>query len=136
LVSELDDFRMNFLPRQARAEEALIQGDANPRIEMWSRHDPVTLFSAGGQNKSGWADVSQFFRWLASRFSNGSGFRFELEAAEVSGDLAYTVGFERYDVSVEGRSLKSTSIRVTQIYRREDDEWKIVHRHGDTPGSS
>jgi ketosteroid isomerase-like protein len=22
-------------------------------------------------------------------------------------------------------------LRVTQIYRREDGEWKLVHRHGD-----
>jgi ketosteroid isomerase-like protein len=23
------------------------------------------------------------------------------------------------------------SLRVTHVYRREDGEWKIVHRHGD-----
>ena len=102
-------------------------------MEMWSRRDPVTLFSAGGQCKSGWDDVSRFFGWLARRFSNGSGFAFNLEAAEVSGDLAYTVGFERYNASVAGGSIKSTVIRVTHVYRREDGEWRIVHRHGDTP---
>ena len=24
------------------------------------------------------------------------------------------------------------TVRVTHIYRREDGEWKIVHRHGDS----
>jgi ketosteroid isomerase-like protein len=29
-------------------------------------------------------------------------------------------------------TLEPITIRVTHVYRREDGEWKIVHRHGDT----
>jgi ketosteroid isomerase-like protein len=25
------------------------------------------------------------------------------------------------------------ALRATHVWRREDGEWKIVHRHGDTP---
>jgi ketosteroid isomerase-like protein len=130
-MTEHDQFPSETLARQIRAEEALILGNPEPRMEMWSRRDPVTLLSAGGERLSGWQAISGFFRQLASRFSNGSGFRFDVDVAEVSGDLAYTVGLERYDVSIAGGPVKQIAIRVTHIYRRESGEWKIVHRHGD-----
>ena len=53
---------------------------------------------------------------------------------EVSGDMAYTLGFERFNGSIAGRPVEPVTVRVTHIYRREDGEWKIVHRHGDNPG--
>jgi hypothetical protein len=53
-------------------------------------------------------------------------------AADVSGDLAYTVGYEHCLRSLDGGPVESATLRVTHIYRREDGEWKIVHRHGDT----
>jgi ketosteroid isomerase-like protein len=59
-------------------------------------------------------------------------YSFEVLAAGVSGDLAYTIGFEHKTVSIDGRPTTYT-LRVTHVYRREDGEWKIVHRHGDHP---
>ncbi|MEU0793082.1 nuclear transport factor 2 family protein [Amycolatopsis sp. NPDC005961] len=52
--------------------------------------------------------------------------------AGASGDLAYTVGFEQNTVSINGWPATYT-LRVTHVYRREDGEWRIVHRHGDRP---
>jgi ketosteroid isomerase-like protein len=130
-ASELDDFLATTIPRQIEAEEALHNGDVAPRMEMWSTQDPVTLFGGWGPCKSGWEDVSSTFLWVASRFSNGSEYEFELFAAGVSGDLAYTVGYERQTVSVDGAPPEPNVLRVTHVYRREHGEWKIVHRHGD-----
>jgi ketosteroid isomerase-like protein len=45
--------------------------------------------------------------------------------------MAYTAGLEHTSVSVDGKP-RSCTFRVTQVYRREDGEWKVVHRHGDT----
>jgi ketosteroid isomerase-like protein len=119
------------LPRQIEAEIALHNGDVEPRLAMWSADDPVTLFGAYGMTKSGWDEVSEVFRRLAARFSNLADYDYELVAAGASGDLAYTVGVERHSVSIEGGPVKPHTIRVTHVYRREDGEWKIVHRHGD-----
>ena len=113
------------------AEIALHNGDVAPRLELWSAQDPVTLFGAYGVAKSGWDEVSETFRWIASRFSNLADYDFELVAAGASGDLAYTVGYERHSVSVEGGPVKPHVLRVTHVYRRENGEWKVVHRHGD-----
>jgi ketosteroid isomerase-like protein len=131
-VSDLDDFRTHFIARQTEAEEALVHGDPEPRMELWSSRDPVTVFGAGsGKLKSGWEDVSAIFRWIASTFSEVSDFRYDVEVADVSGDIAYTVGYERFTGSIDGRPVAPTTVRVTHVYRRENGEWKIVHRHGD-----
>jgi ketosteroid isomerase-like protein len=131
-MTELDDFLAATLARQVEAEQALHNGDPAPRLAMWSTTDPVTLFGAG-TTKSGPDEVRRFFRWLGSRFSNCTSYRFELVAAGVSEELAYTVGFEHTSVSMDGTPLEPYTLRVTHLYRREDGEWKIVHRHGDSP---
>ena len=132
-MSDLDDFRNEVLPRQAKAEEAFHQGDPAPRMEMWSRRDPVTLFGAAGMFNSGWEELSETFTWVTSRFENVTDYRFDVVAADVVGDMANAIGYERYTGSIDGRPVGSHTVRSTHIYRREDGEWKIVHRHGDNP---
>lgn len=70
-------------------------------------------------------------RWLAERFSNCESFEYEVIAAGASGDLAYIVGIEHTTASVWGAPPEPYALRVTTIFRREDGEWKVVHRHGD-----
>jgi ketosteroid isomerase-like protein len=49
-----------------------------------------------------------------------------------SGDLAHTIYIERGDMRAEGsEELRPFALRVTQIYRREAGDWKIIHRHAD-----
>ena len=119
------------LDRQVKAEEAIHNGDAEPRLAMWSTRDPVTLFGAA-LSKRGAEEVRAFFPVLASSFSDCTAYRFELVNAEIGEDLAYTVGYEHTSVSIDGVPV-SYVLRVTHVYRREDGEWKIVHRHGDNP---
>ncbi len=68
------------------------------------------------------------FVHLENSFSDCTSYEFELLAAEVLGDVAYTVGLEDTSVSINGEPNTYT-LRVTQIYRREDGEWKVAHRH-------
>src|SRR5262245_10160343 len=100
-------------------------------MELWSRRDPVSLLGADGNYESGWERLSQKFSDLASWFSDVSDFRFDVETVNVTGDMAYTVGYERFTGSIKGRPVAPVTVRVTHVYRREDGEWKIVHRHGD-----
>ena len=133
-MNDVDEFRASMLPRQIEAEEAFVRGDPGPRMELWSRRDPVTLFGAAGMCQSGWEKLGETFPWVASRFGEVSDFRFDVEEVGVSGDMAYTIGFERFNGSIAGRPAEPVLVRVTHVYRREDGEWKIVHRHGDNPG--
>ena len=131
-MSDLDDFLATTLPRQVQAEEALHNGDPEPRLAMWSTQDPVTILGAM-KDVIGSEEARQAFHWLASRFSNLTDYRFELVAAGASGDLAYTVGYEHASFSMDGGPVAPLTLRVTHVYRREDGEWRNVHRHADAP---
>jgi ketosteroid isomerase-like protein len=85
------------------------------------------------RGRSGWDAVLRTINWVASRFDDCRDYDYELVAADVHGDLAYTCGFERYTATRPNGGSVATELRVTQIYRREDGMWKIVHRHGDHP---
>lgn len=131
MTSETDQFVADMLPKQRAAEQAIHNGEAAPRLALWSRNDPVTLYGAR-LSASGWADIEPVFRTVASWFSDSAAYEFEVIAAGASGDLAYTVGYEHNQVKVNGEP-RTYTLRVTHVYRREDGQWRIVHRHGDTP---
>jgi ketosteroid isomerase-like protein len=128
-MAEAEDFVRETMPRLIDSETSLHQGDVEPRLRMWSENDPVTVFGAWSSD-AGWHDVSELFRGLASRFSNSTSYEIELIAAGASGDLAYTVAYEHDTVSVDDVP-RTYTLRVTQVYRREDGEWRVAHRHGD-----
>jgi ketosteroid isomerase-like protein len=113
------------------AEVAVHNGDAGPRRAIWSRNDPVTVLGAW-RNASGQAELDELLAHLAASFSDCTAFEFELLEAEVFGDVAYTAGFEHTTAAVNGEP-RSYSLRATQVYRREDGEWKVAHRHGSAP---
>jgi len=132
-VNDLDAFVVDTVRHHAAAATAVRNGDASPLIELLSKHDSVTLFPASQPSKLGWTQVSEAFNRVASLYSSGTPVEFEVVAAGVSGDLAYLVGVERGSAAVSGGAPEPVSLRITQIYRREDAGWKLVHRHAD-PG--
>jgi len=134
MSTEVEEFLADILPKQRAAEQAMHNGDAEPRLALWSRQDPVTLYGAK-LTGSGWADLEPKFREVASWFAESVAYEFEVVAAGASGDLAYTVGYEHNNVSMDGKSTTYT-LRVTHVYRREDGHWRIVHRHADVPPTS
>lgn len=129
-MTQQDEFLRATLPRLLEADTAFHNGDSRARSAVWSHNDPVTLFGAV-LTKSGWTEIAPAFEWLASRFSNCESFDYEVIAADASGDLGYIVGIEHTTASVAGAIPEAYSLRVTTIFRRENGEWKVVHRHGD-----
>jgi ketosteroid isomerase-like protein len=68
---------------------------------------------------------------VASRFSNVSEYRFDVLVADVMGDMAHSVGYERFTGSIDGRPAEPITYRATHVYRREGGNWEIVHRPPD-----
>jgi ketosteroid isomerase-like protein len=129
-VSDTEQFLADMMPRIHEAETALHNGDPGPRFEMWSHTDPITVFGAAF-NSIGWADVAPMFERLASNFSNCSSCAWEVVATDVGEDFAYLLAIERTTASVGGSEPTPYALRSTTIFRREDGEWRIVHRHAD-----
>ena len=131
-MDERDAFLQATLPRITAADTALSNGDAGPRIaDTWSHTDPVTVFGAA-KTVIGWAAAEPVFLALAKQFSGCKSFEIEVIAAGASGDLAYLAAIEHVNVtSIAGAPAAPFALRVTQVFRREGGEWKVVHRHAD-----
>jgi len=129
-VTEREDFLAWIKTRLHEAELALHNGDATPRRALWSRNEPVSVLGAW-RNANGQQELDELFTSLAASFSDCTSFAFELQAYDVIGDMAYTAGLEHIAASMNGEP-RTYTLRVTQVYRRENGEWRVVHRHGDT----
>ena len=112
------------------AELALHNGDPVPRRALWSRNEPVSVLGAW-RNAIGQRELDELFTSLGNSFSNCTSYAIEVLAYDVIGDMAYTAGLEHTAVSVDGHP-RTYTLRATQVYRHEDGEWRVAHRHGDT----
>jgi ketosteroid isomerase-like protein len=133
-VTDKEEFIAWTQSRLRDAETALHNGDAEPRLALWSSREPVSVLGAW-RSATGQEEVRHLFRALAETFSDCISHVYDIVAAEVIGDMAFTAGYERTQASINGERRRYV-LRVTQIYRREDGEWKVAHRHGDTEEST
>ncbi len=108
----------------------LHNGNPRKRIELWSRTEPLTLFGAAMSARS-WEAILPVFNKIGEEFSNCTAYENEIIAAQASGDFAYTVAYEHVTCSIRDQEPASYVLRVTTVFRREDGDWKVVHRHGD-----
>jgi ketosteroid isomerase-like protein len=115
-MTEVQRFLDEVVPRQQAADDAIQRGDAEPRKALWSHEDPVTVLGAFGVAASGWAECSELFDWLGSKFTGSESFELEIVAAGVSGDLAYTLRYEHSIASRDGGPMRPNRLRVTHVY--------------------
>jgi uncharacterized protein (TIGR02246 family) len=119
------------LERTVTALQSLVTGDPEPYLALWSRGDDVTVMGGFGGSLRGWDQVRENTKLAASRFGGGQ-ISVEPLATGASGDLAYAVWIERGAVHLPGRAAPAPLVvRVTQLFRREDGAWKLIHRHDD-----
>jgi ketosteroid isomerase-like protein len=131
MADERQAFLDAVLPVFAVAERAMHSGDPEPRKAEWSRQEPVTLLGAGVRWRCGWDEIAPVQVDVAARFAACLEEQVELLAAGVSGDLGYTVIIGRSRARRPSGEELVNELRLTHVYRREDGEWKMVHRHGD-----
>jgi len=128
-----DDALTKALEQETAAITAMQNGDPGPMIDFWADSDDITLFGGWVPIEKGHKAVTGAMRMIGSRFTGADAVDLEHTVIASSGDLAYTVGFERSRVSVQGGPPRDMVIRVTHVYRRIDGDWKLVHRHSDFP---
>jgi len=125
------EFRRTLVPVQT-ANESMMAGDCGPRMALLSPRDDVVLLGAfGGVIRDRGALAARFDRTAGA---HGGGERISVEhlATWVGADLACTVELERHEgVRLAGHAPTTTAYRVTHLFRREADGWKIVLRHAD-----
>ena len=109
-----------------------LKGDPKPAMEFFSRSDDVTLANPLGPPRRGPAEVDKVATEAAAQVSDGSVRGFEEVSRYSTPDLGYVVQIERGEARFAGSGdMSPFALRVTIIFRRERDTWKVVHRHAD-----
>ena len=125
-----------FLDRMDHAQREVQQGRPDAYKALWSQRADVTLGGGfGGGFERGWDGVSKRLDWASSQFRQGSN-EIQRVSWSTSGDLGYVVQTERIRFTASGSNAAAErNYRVTMVFRREDAQWRIVHRHADTQTS-
>jgi ketosteroid isomerase-like protein len=124
------------MARLEAAEHEFAQGRPAAFKALWSHSDDVSICGAFGGIESGWKSVAARLDWASSQFSEGTRTRQEIRSA-IGTDFAYLVQTEHILFRVPGRTEQSTlELRVTMVFRREADGWRIVHRQADSQRST
>ena len=116
---------ISFLERRSNFVEA----------EFLAKRD-ATIFGAFGGYEKGWNEVGPRYDWAASQFRE-SGAKKQIEYLNTAsgGEFAFSVAIERDEVRVGDQDKPAPrALRVTQIFRKEKGEWKLLHRHAESAG--
>lgn len=111
------------------ALNSMVNGDAAPLSAIWSHGSTVTTMHPIGGRQVGWDDVRTSWEQVSHLATSGS-VELKDQHLHVAGDAAFEVGVEQGRFTLAGEEL-SIEHRVTNIYQREADGWKIVHHHTD-----
>jgi ketosteroid isomerase-like protein len=114
----------------ARLDEVSTQfqhGDDSGMEAFYADRDDVTLFGALGGCARGRESVEKVLQGAARNLAREGTARYEVVTMQIEGTLAYVVGVDRIEPAAEGLA----DLRVTNIFRKEQGEWRLMHRHAD-----
>jgi len=131
VVAAVDDVDER-IEQYYRAQGEFLIGNPEPVKDLFSRREDVTLADPYGPPVRGWDEVAKTIERAASLRSDGTFLGWQIVAKCVTAELAYVVQIERAEAKVGAREdITPYAVRATMIFRPEDGEWKIVHRHAD-----
>ena len=123
----LDDLKQLW----ATAAQAYLDGDLRRYAALAKHSSDYTLTPPnGGDPRRGFDGSDAAVEWTARTFRGGNA---EVEVFETyaSGDLAVLVAVERQHGTVGDVPSQEWSLRITLVFRREGENWRLVHRHAD-----
>ena len=131
MSKDIHDFEL-FMKQRESASRAFVNGDIEP-LDCISTHiSPATIFGPKGDYIEGADAVNAANASGAKMFESGSKNSFEILQMAANDGIAYWAGIQRSSVRMQGKAEAiPMDLRVTEAFRREDGEWKLVHRHAD-----
>ena len=116
------------------ANQALVRGDIDTYVKLTRHSKDYTLMNPfGGAPTIGFDDTPDRRAGMAKFFRSGT-LKQEVVATFASDDQVVLVTIERVHGEFGGQPEQDWTLRVTQVFRRESGEWRLVHRHADPLG--
>ncbi|HEX5507321.1 MAG TPA: NAD(P)H-dependent oxidoreductase [Pseudolabrys sp.] len=121
-----------FMKKRQKVAEDYVNGEPASLDEIVTQHNPATFFSPGGDYEKDAAKVASRYDTDAKSFSKPGSTTLEPLQSAASGELAFWTGFQSANARL-GKKAEPVSmkLRVTEVFRFEDGDWKLVHRHAD-----
>jgi len=109
-----------------KVAQALV-AEAPASLECRARFFPPT----GGSERGAKEVIARYDRDARSFGKGGETQLEELQSAS-AGDVGFWTGFQSAQVKMgDGSEPVSMKLRITELFRRIEGEWKMVHRHAD-----
>jgi ketosteroid isomerase-like protein len=121
-----------FLTAREHASTAFVEGDAAALLAVSVDTDPATIYPPTGAVVVGADAVNSGNAAGAGMFAPGAENRFDILHSGSDGDLGYWTGVQRSTVVLKDNPEPvRMNLRITELFRRVDGEWKLFHRHAD-----
>lgn len=121
-----------FMQHRRNVASAFVNGDPGPLRDISTSADPATFFGPRGGSEQGAARVLGVNEAGARQFRGGGSTELEVLHYGAGGDLGYWTGWQHANVYLKGQENPvRMKLRVTEVFRRENGGWKLVHRHAD-----
>ena len=129
-TSDLDATVRAAIARLHCAMAKVADGDVAAITALYSNTAEATSFFGWGGYERGWEAVAKRWDWAGQQFKGGT-VSYQNVTTVVTPAMFFTTDIETYTsqrmAGVEG--LTHWSNRVTHVFRLEDAEWRLVHRH-------
>jgi ketosteroid isomerase-like protein len=124
----------DFMTARQRAAEAYVRGDGAEVDALIPHSGAASFHSPTGDTVTGGEAVAKRYLKDAAAFHANGVSRLDVVQKGHSGDVGFWTGFQIAKVQI-GDMPKPVEmrIRVTEIFRKIDGDWKMIHRHADAP---
>ncbi|SOC47184.1 ketosteroid isomerase-like protein [Rhizobium subbaraonis] len=126
-----DDFHA-FIQKRKEVARAYVNGDAGPLEAIAAATSPASFFHPRGAVVEGADEV--LARYVDDAASFGPGGESDIEIIHMGhdGKFGYWVGYQNATARLKGLpDPVPMRLRVTEIFRRSNGRWQLVHRHAD-----
>jgi NAD(P)H-dependent FMN reductase/ketosteroid isomerase-like protein len=122
----------SFMQKRVAAARAYVNGDAAPLDEIVATRGTASFFPPNGGSETGAKEVSARYDRDVKSFGKGGETQLEVLQSGADGDVGFWTGFQSAKVKMNGAAEPvAMKLRITELFRRESGEWKMVHRHAD-----
>jgi NAD(P)H-dependent FMN reductase/ketosteroid isomerase-like protein len=121
-----------FMKRRETIASDYVNGEPDSLARILTRRDPATFFSPNGDHQSGAKAIAQRYIKDAGSFGKPGKSQLEILQSRASAGLAFWTGLQHAEVRLPDKPKPvPMTLRITEVFRLQDSEWVLVHRHAD-----